>query len=584
MSRHQTSNHIDTTPRRAPAVREAITRLREGGDEQERGVVYTRAEVVCAMLDLAGWRADAPLHQMRLLEPSCGEGVFLVEAVRRLLAAYERAGGSAARALSELAGCVVGVELHAASSAACGAHLQEVCERWGMRAAAAEALVASWLVCDDFLMTALDGEFDAVVGTPPYVRQERLPAALLEQYRTRYATMYDRADLYVPFFERGLGVLGEGGRLCFVCANRWLKNKYGGPLRQLVAERFHLEHYIDLVGVDAFTADVLAYPAITTFSRAASKDDAKKFATRVSVRPAVEALPKVVEAMRADTTPSDRAGVVEVHGVARARDPWLVDDPETLSLIRRIEDAHPTLEEAGCEVKIGVATGCDRVFIAPLDALPVEDARKLPLAMAADVDGGRVEWGGLGLLNPFEPDGTLAALEDYPRFAAYLAQHEEALRARYIARKQPARWYATIDRVWASLTHQEKLLIPDIKGQPTIGYDPGTLYPHHNLYVILSDTWHLRALQAVLASSLTTLFVRAYAVHMAGGFLRFQAQYLRRLRLPRWEYVPEHLRDELVTAGTAYDHARMDAAVAKLYGLNPHELALCQDRASGGSR
>jgi hypothetical protein len=67
------------------------------------------------------------------------------------------------------------------------------------------------------------------------VRQERIPGPLLEEYRRRYRTIYDRADLYVPFYERGLALLAEGGRLGFICANRWLKNKYGGPLRKVAA-------------------------------------------------------------------------------------------------------------------------------------------------------------------------------------------------------------------------------------------------------------------------------------------------------------------------------------------------------------
>jgi hypothetical protein len=61
---------------------------------------------------------------------------------------------------------------------------------------------------------------------------------LLAEYRRRYATIYDRADLYVPFFERGLQLLADDGRLAFICANRWLKNKYGGPLRGLIARDF----------------------------------------------------------------------------------------------------------------------------------------------------------------------------------------------------------------------------------------------------------------------------------------------------------------------------------------------------------
>ena len=62
----------------------------------------------------------------------------------------------------------------------------------------------------------------------------------------RFTTIYDRADLYVPFIEKSLKVLAPGGTLGFICADRWMKNKYGRPLRQLIADGFHLRYYVDM--------------------------------------------------------------------------------------------------------------------------------------------------------------------------------------------------------------------------------------------------------------------------------------------------------------------------------------------------
>ncbi|MCL1840722.1 MAG: hypothetical protein FWF75_03080 [Propionibacteriaceae bacterium] len=124
--------------------------------------------------------------------------------------------------------------------------------------------------------------------------------------------------------------------------------------------------------------------------------------------------------------------------------------------------------------------------------------------------------------------------------------------ARHTAKTDPdRRWYKTIDRITAALTWQPKLLIPDIRGDgDAIAYDDGTVYPHHNLYHITSDVWDLRALQALLRSGLAHLFVDAYAFKIGGGYLRFQAQYLRRIRIPRWDALTGDQQNELVTAGT----------------------------------
>ncbi len=128
-----------------------------------------------------------------------------------------------------------------------------------------------------------------------------------------------------------------------------------------------------------------------------------------------------------------------------------------------------------------------------------------------------------------------------------------------------------IDRIYPEVPYVPKLLIPDIKGEAHIVYEPGKLYPHHNLYFITSTDWDLRALQAVLLSNVTRTFITLYSTKMRGGYLRFQAQYLRRLRVPRWRDVPPALRVELIKAGKSRDAAACDAAAATLYKLTPIE-------------
>ena len=147
---------------------------------------------------------------------------------------------------------------------------------------------------------------------------------------------------------------------------------------------------------------------------------------------------------------------------------------------------------------------------------------------------------------------------------------------RHCAQKIPANWYRTIDRITPSLAVRPKLLIPDIKGEAHVVFENGalSLYPHHNLYYVVSDDWDLRALQAVLLSSLTRLFVATYSTKMRGGFLRFQAQYLRRIRLPRWADVSEALQTELSDAAIKRDLRACNRAVFKLYGLSQNERAI----------
>ena len=231
----------------------------------------------------------------------------------------------------------------------------------------------------------------------------------------------------------------------------------------------------------------------------------------------------------------------------------------------------PTLEQAGCKVGIGVATGCDRVFIDDMDALPVEPERKLPLVMARDLVDGSIRWGGKAVLNPFDESGQLVSLESFPRFKRYLQAHRDSVAGRHVAQRNPNGWYRTIDRIQPGLLETPKLLVPDIKGEGVFVMDEGRYYPHHNLYFITSNEWDLRALQTVLRSSLTLMVVATYCTRMAGGFLRFQAQYLRRIRLPHWRNVDECMRERLIAAATMKIQDEVDATVFELYGLSTAE-------------
>jgi hypothetical protein len=547
-------------------VQAAIDHLASNTEVDARGAIFTRREVVDFILDLAGYATDQPLHEKRILEPSFGGGDFLLPIIERLMVAWRtmRPNGSP---FDELSNAVRAVELHHDTFQDTYASVVGLLEREGVSTSSAVALADRWLTQGDFLLTPLEGKFDFVVGNPPYVRQELIPAPLLSEYRSRYPTMYDRADIYIPFIEQSLSLLSAKGTLGFICSDRWMKNRYGGPLRAFVAEHFHLKVYVDMVNVQAFHTEVTAYPAITIISRETPGP------TRIAHRPIIDraALSSLTALLRAPALPKESGCIRELARVTNGVEPWLLESADQMALIRRLEASFPSLEEAGCKVGIGVATGADKAFIGRFDALDVEPDRKLPLATTKDIVSGEVEWRGLGVVNPFADSGGLVDLAEHPRLRRHLELHRSLIAGRHCAQKAPANWYRTIDRITPALAARPKLLIPDIKGEAHIVFENNGLYPHHNLYYVTSDAWDLRALQAVLLSAVTRLFVATYSTKMRGGFLRFQAQYLRRIRIPRWADVPSQLGQELAEAAIQRDIQACNRAVFKLYGLTQEE-------------
>jgi len=533
---------------------------------EARGAFYTRREVVEFILDLAGYTPDRPLHEYRLLEPSFGQGAFLLVVIERLIGSW-RIYSQGADPLTALAGSIRAVELHESSYKSTRVLVVDLLCQEGLPRRLAKMLADTWLLKGDFLLIEPPGAFDFVVGNPPYVRQELIPDFLIAEYRSRYKTIYDRSDLYIPFIENSLRLLAKGGTLGFICSDRWMKNRYGGPLRRMVSDGFHLKTYVDMVDTDAFHSDVIAYPAITIITRE------KPGKTRIAHRPSVDRkiLANLSKHLLDRKLHTGEERIKEIASVASGADPWILESSDQLAVMRRLERDFPTLEEADCKVGIGVATGADEAFIGTFDELDVELDRKLPLVRTQDILEGTVNWRGDGIINPFADHGRLVNLSRYPRLKRYLEDRREQIARRHVAQRSPANWYRTIDRIHPALAGREKLLIPDIKGDAHIVYEGGALYPHHNLYYITASDWDLRALQVVLMSGIARLFVSAYSTRMRGGHLRFQAQYLRRIRIPRWIDVPQGLRMRLREAGLAGDIRSGNEAVYALYGLSKEE-------------
>lgn len=535
------------------------------------GEVFTRRWVVETILDLVGFRADVDLPGMVLVEPSCGTGAFLGPVVERLL------GAASARGVSHagLGDCIQAFDLQAVNVEASRSLVSTMLVADGCEVELAGKLAHQWVRQADFLLDEVEVVADFVVGNPPYIRIEDLDPVVAAAYRTRWATMTGRADIYVPFFERSLELLSAGGTLGFICADRWFRNAYGGPLRELVAEGFAVEHVWPMHDVDAFASDVSAYPAVTVIS--------------LGVQGPVTVLDTDAnfgaEAAGAATRWATSSDAVTVSGAGFSghRLPhwfsgggfWPTGTPARLALIEHLTDRFRPLEDSttGTKVGIGIATGADKVYCVS-DPAVVDEGRALPMATGADLNSGTFEWGGMYLANVWLPDGSLVDLVDYPMLEAHLESAGEQLRGRHTARKSPSRWHRTIDKVNHALLERPLLMMRDLGTVANPVLVPAGFYPHHNVYWVSSDVWDLEVLGGVLLSRVGQAFVEAYCVRMRGGTLRFQAQYLRQIRVPDPSVLDPVVAGELVEAFRVRDAGRATVAACAAYGIDPEDYEL----------
>lgn len=546
-----------------PEIENHLDSLAWGASDEEKGEVFTNPDIVNFMLKTSGINNAINAKSVRILEPSCGQGEFVI-AIAKLLVA-NITDNQEHYSVDFIKGMVQAFDISSENIAIAKQKTNEVLLK-ALTVEEANSIVESWFYHGDFLLTDISTCFSHVIGNPPYVRIENIPPSLLSAYRLRYHTMKERADLYIAFYQKCLELLEVKGVLSFICTDRWTKNSYGSSLRRFISASYQLDLYVDLYGQSAFQSDVLTYPAITQISRQNHKS------TIILHNPEIDS--KLSESVYLVLSGQDKS----LHKLTERKDiiendkPWLFGSVDELNLIKRLERDFPTMEDVGCKVYIGAATGNNKVYIVG-DDVALEPSRKVPLVTATDIRSGTLVHSGKFIVNTYDENGVVK-LTDFPMLQEYLTQHKEVLQKRHVAKKSPHHWFKTIDRVYPERATQEKLLIPDIKSKLTTVYDPGQYHPNNSIYYICSSDWDIRALQGVLISGIGQLFVENYSTKVAGGNLRFQAQHLRRICLPRWENVDSDLATALSEVAINNDIEKSILLTSQLYKLNKQEQQL----------
>lgn len=580
-----------------------------------RGVVYTPPSVARPMVELAleplvAGRSAAELLELRVCDPAIGEGAFLAEVIEVLAGAVAKVGrseGGAKRAMADarravVERCIAGIDVDARAVEVARARLG---------AADGALLVGDALGLDwagAFPDAFARGGFDAVVGNPPYIRQESLGARSKAEVRG-FASYDGVADLYIYFIELAHRIVRPGGRYCLITPNKWLTAAYGRPLRAFLAAQASVDGVVDLSRAPLF-AGADAFPSIVWGTAGAARERPIR-ATRVETASALDGDGVVAAALREPGAP---------HARERWRaEPWHIDAPAERALIDRLERAWPALGEViqGRPAR-GVVTGCNRAFVidrATRDRLLDEEPEAAPL-IRPFVKGRDVRrW----LPEPVErwilliDRGT--SLDALPAVAAHLAQFRTALEPRPAAwrgawkgRKPGAyRWFELQDPVGAlAASRAPRLLYQDIQTGPACCLDRGglagdglagdgliqaareALVPDTTVWILPSADLYLLA---VLNSALYGWYARRRFPPALNGSVRPKHEYLRALpiatpspsaraaieRLIQQRLAieaPRRAGDDRASATARELDAAIETAVFAVYEISREERAL----------
>jgi hypothetical protein len=451
------------------------------------------------------------------------------------------------------------------------------------------------------------GGFDAVIGNPPYVRQETLGADFKDYVKVRFADVYHGvADLYVYFIQRAHELLKAGGTFGMICSNKWMRASYGKPLRDYLTKMMTIREIVDFGELRVFQ-DAATFPAIVLTQKLESKK--QKFVYAPIKRLDFPSLESEVQAV--GTTLDDRAVSGGNWALASGGETTLFEKMKKMSI--------PLDEYIKGEIYRGVLTGLNEAFV--IDAtvraqLIAEDkqSKKLikPFVIGDDIRKYHIKAYADRFLI-FVRHGT--DIKQYPAIERHLRRFKKQLQPRPLdwegkdwpGRKPgPYKWYEIQDNVaYYDKFEQAKIIFPDIAKESRMTFDVDGLYLANTCYFIPSSDLYLLGL---LNSKLMFAYFKRKAAVLGdadkGGRLRWFRQDVLKLPIRRidsknredkakqkkmvslveqilernreltaetWSINEERLQGEI----KALDH-EIDALVYELHGLTEEEIAIVE--------
>lgn len=400
------------------------------------------------------------------------------------------------------------------------------------------------------------GGFDAVIGNPPYVRQELL-GDIKNYFQQHFATYHGVADLYVYFIEKGVGLLKQNGRFGFIVANKWMKVNYGTPLR-LWMKKQSIDEIVDFVDLPVFQG-ATTYTCILRIRKNTEHEKFRAVHVETLNFASLEAYVGAHNLTIDQTTLNDEG--------------WSLVDNNSQSLLSKLKKiGSPLSHYVNGEIYRGVLTGCNDAFVIDkktrkdLIATDKKSAEIIkPFLLGRDIKRYQTPHSDTYVI--FTRRGI--DIKKYPAVEKYLSSYKERLMPKpknwkgkdkeWKGRKSgPYQWYEIQDTTeYYSQFEKTKILWPGISSEVTaFAFDQDGYFGNDNNQMIITGD---RYLLGVLNSKLMQYLLVHICDKVQGGFYRLKIAYMEQMPIRPIEF--SNLDDKAL-------HDKMVSLVEQMLSLN----------------
>ncbi|MBL8025261.1 MAG: Eco57I restriction-modification methylase domain-containing protein [Fibrobacteres bacterium] len=391
-----------------------------------------------------------------------------------------------------------------------------------------------WNGKDGFQEIMKSGGFNAIIGNPPYVRQEILGEDFKSYAQQKYKTYSGSADLFVYFFEQSHQLLFRGGLFGMICSNKFMRANYGKPLRNFLSEEVTIIKIVDFGELPVFQ-NAATFPAI--FLTSNNKVKEQKFIHAAIKRLDFQSLEEAV------TGVSSQLDHRSING-----DNWTLASNNEVSLIDKIKNhGIPLGNYVQNQIWYGVKTGFNDAFVIDEEKkkqLIKADSKSKdiikPFLVGDDIRKYHVNYQDRFLI--FTRRGI--DIHKYPAIYNYLLLFKERLMPRpknwkgenWKGRKPGTyEWYEIQDTVeYYEQFEKPKIIYPVIAKEPRFTIEDSGALSNDKTFIIPSDDPYLLGL---LNSKLLWLFLKRLCSVLgdpdSGGRLELRGIHLCQLPIKR---------------------------------------------------
>ena len=429
-----------------------------------------------------------------------------------------------------------------------------------------------------------DNPFDIVIGNPPYIQLQNNSGELAILYADcGYKTYARTGDIYCLFYERGWQLLKDGGHLCYITSNKWMRAGYGEKTRDFLSHNTDPQLLIDFAGVKIFESATVD-TNILLFSKNKNQHKTLCAVTNKQNKDSVRNLSVFVQQ---EGTLCDFPG----------NDSWVILSPVEQSIKRKIESVGTPLKDWDINIYRGVLTGYNEAFIINTEkrneilanCQSEEERAKTaelirPILRGRDIKRYGYNWADLWLIATFP--SRHYDIEAFPSVKKHLlsygkerleqtgktyAVNGEKIKAR---KKTNNKWFETQDSIsyWDDF-NKPKIVYPNMTKYMPFVYDDMGYYTNQKCFVITGQ--NIAYLTAFFNSSLFKFCFRESFPELQGGTREMSKIFFDKIPVKQISNKEEELfKNAIDDIQNEYNKSKaivIDSMIYDLYNLSEKE-------------